>query len=1166
MRLEKIKLVGFKSFVDPTTVYFPSSLTGVVGPNGCGKSNVIDAVRWVMGESSAKQLRGESSIDVIFNGTVDRKPVGIASVELTFDNRDGRVGGEYAKYAQLAIKRQVNREAKSQYYLNGTRCRRRDIIDVFLGTGLGARSYSIIEQGMISRLIESKPEELRGHLEEVSGISKYKERRRETENRIRHTRENLARVFDLREEIDKQLKHLKRQARAAERYKEYKTQERLLKARQQAMQWQALEQELQQVREQLTKKETALQGLLASYQHTETALVTYREQQHGLLETRNNVQKRYYNLGSEISRIEQSMQHFKERREQLVLDFDQARENQHQIETHMQQDTQHEQERSAELAILKPQIDGVKTDEQQAQAALQEAETQMSTWQQSWDGFNQTAAATAQIAEVEQTRIREIEHRQLSAQKRLEALEIERKDLDVSVAENQWQALQQQQTDLAANHDTLKTHYAQSSEKIVALREQETARKDVLDQLKSSLQTAQGKFASLDALQKEALGQKEAHASNWLAAQSLEDKPRLAQILQVEPGWERAVEIVLGHFLEAVCVERAIDYAQALTQLEKGHLVLLDQTSQAIDVDENTLAAKIQSPASLKALLMNVRVADNLEQALSQVAQLSDGQSLITQEGSWLGQHWVRAVCDQDVQAGVLARERELKALSQTIDNDTKQAQAVQESLVGITQQLTEQEEEREKHQRVLSQSQDQLSDLKVKMEVKRTRVEQINRRIDQLTKESNELREQYNTAHDALGLARHEWQGAMQKMEQDANARESLLTARDASREQLSQAKESAQNKRHKLHELDVKANALQTQIHALKQSVERMQSQQTMMKTRCEKLQDDLSEGDTPLHSMQQALEEQLKQRAQIEGELTQAKQALDENEHQIRELEQKRQEEEAQVQSSRQAIESYRLSSQESLVRQKTLQERLAEDNLDAQTVLAELPDDAEQDQINEELELTTRRIERLGPINLAAIDEFETQSERKVYLDSQYNDLEQALATLESAIRKIDKETRQRFQESFDIVNQNFQKYFPKIFGGGSAYLELTGDDLLSTGVSVMARPPGKRNTTIHLLSGGEKALTAIALVFSLFQVNPAPFCMLDEVDAPLDDMNVNRYCNLVKEMSSQVQFIFISHNKVAIEMGDHLVGVTMNEPGVSRIVSVDVEKAVSMAEA
>ncbi|HEC17045.1 MAG TPA: chromosome segregation protein SMC [Sedimenticola sp.] len=1166
MRLEKIKLAGFKSFVDPTSVPIPSNLVGIVGPNGCGKSNVIDAVRWVMGESSAKHLRGESMADVIFNGSSSRKPVGTASIELLFDNSDGSAGGQYAQYSQISVKRQVSRDGHSSYSLNGVRCRRRDITDLFLGTGLGPRSYSIIEQGTISRLIEAKPEELRHFLEEAAGISKYKERRRETENRIRHTRENLARLDDLREEVSKQLQRLKRQAAIAEKYKTLKQEERRLKAELLLLRWRALDNDLKQQDKAIAGQETALEAAITRQRRQEAEIEGQREAQVAANERFNEVQGRFYAVGAEIARLEQAIQYARDARRQHEQDLEQAGQALAEARDHCRQDERRLEELDRALAEEEPRLQQARAAEQSAGQRLAQAEQAMQNWQADWDAFNQKATEPAQSAQVERTRINHLEQQERNLLQRLERLTEELARLDDAQLLEEITQLERQEAEGQDLVSDLQRRLTEVSRQLSDIRENNTRIGNELDQARARQQAAKGRQASLEALQQAALGKQENAAVEWLEQRGLANATRLAEKLEVEPRWRHAVETVLGFHLQAVCVAGLDGPADGIQALENGTLSLFDTSKQAgpSASGPGLLVSKVRAPWSLQDLLGAVHLAADLTQALGMRDKLSAHESVITPDGIWLGRGWLRLTREKDETSGVLAREEELRRLADDMARLCGQADRLAAELEQGRQRLKETEQSRENIQARLNEANRRQADIRAGLSSKRAKAEHLCNRREAIGHEADELRGQTARDKEELEAAHARLHAALEEMETLAGQRHALVEQRDRLRAQLTEAREAAGHSRNQAHELALRIEAMRSSRQSLSEGLERMRGQLEQLARRREGLQAGLREGEAPLKAQTGELERQLAQRVEVEAQLAEARKAVETIEHRLRGLEQERNRSEEAVQKERSTLERARMQRQEVLVRSKTLEEQLHESGFDRTRLLQEMPGDATQEQWQEQVERMDLRIRRLGPINLAAIDEFKEQSERMEYLDAQHADVTESLETLERAIRKIDKETRTRFKETFDKVNAGIQSMFPKLFGGGHAYLELTGDDLLDTGVTVMARPPGKRNTSIHLLSGGEKALTAVALVFAIFELNPAPFCMLDEVDAPLDDANVGRFCELLKAMSERVQFIFITHNKLTMEIAHQLTGVTMNEPGVSRLVSVDVEEAVQVA--
>lgn len=1167
MRLKCIKLAGFKSFVDPTTVNFPSNLCAVVGPNGCGKSNIIDAVRWVMGESSAKNLRGENMTDVIFNGSSGRKPVGQASIELVFDNSDATLVGEYAAFTEISIKRKVSRDGDNSYYLNGTKCRRRDITDIFLGTGLGPRSYAIIEQGMISKLIEAKPEDLRVYIEEAAGISKYKERRRDTESRMRRTQENLERLTDIRDELERQLSRLQRQAQAAEKYAEYKKEERLLKAQLQALKYQQLDLQAKAKQAGIRELELRMESFVTDQVNKDTQIEKYRSQYTELGDKFNEVQGRYYAIGAEIARLEQSIQHASERARQLQTDLDQTSRDSKEAEENLLIDTQKTEAWEEELLELEPELELVKAAEETSGESLIDAEEAMQRWQNDWDSFNQRASEPRQRAEVQQSRIQHLEQVQQRLLQRIEKLREEKTNLQDGAEDESIHELTEQLAELDLVADEKRAQLDSFVEQLDSTRNDNNRFVNELDQARSQLQKMRGRHASLEALQQAAMGEKNKAVTQWLTSNELTNKARLADTISVADGWDKALETVLGNALQAVCVDQVDAVTGLLENLKQGELVLFDTNAKS-SAPSSTKAAllsdKVTAGWDAQGLLAGIYIAEELSAALALRKQLAANESVITRDGIWLSPHWVRVTRDTDASSGVIARRQELEELAAAIANAEENIETLNAQLEEGRAAIKRLEQDREALRRQVDDESRKYGELRSQLSAKQVRIEQMNMRRERADNEIREAREQMEQEAEHLSEARMILSEAIEMMEQDTDLRESLLQQRDDIRTGLDTARQRARHDKDRAHEIAMRYQSVKTQLDSIRLGIGRLREQTSRLQERREQLLASIADNRDPVEEYKLELETSLSKRLSVEASLTEARRALETVEHELRNSEQARGRAEQEVQAVRAHLEQERLAAQMFEVQRAGIVEQMQEDELNLDIILAEMPEGTEVKPLEEELESLAGRISRLGPINLAAIDEYKTESERKNYLDAQNADLMEALETLENAIKRIDRETRTRFKETFDQVNKSLQELFPKVFGGGHAYLELTGEELLDTGITIMARPPGKRNSTIHLLSGGEKALTAIALVFSIFRLNPAPFCMLDEVDAPLDDANVGRYARMVEEMSAQVQFIYITHNKNAMEMAHQLLGVTMHEPGVSRLVTVDVDEAAELA--
>ena len=1175
MRLTKLKIAGFKSFVDPTTVTFPSSLTGVVGPNGCGKSNIIDAVRWVMGEISAKHLRGESMADVIFNGSAARKPLGAASVELVFDNSDGKIGGEYAAYAEVALRRAVSRDGTSDYFINGIKVRRKDITQLFLGTGLGTRSYAIIEQGMISRVIEARPDDLRAFLEEAAGISRYKERRRETENRIGHTRENLERLNDLREEVEKQIRHLQRQAATARRYQALKEDERRLQAELLALRLQSLDAEAG-VRDAATSGcETAMQAVLADLREVEAQIERIRDTQVSKADALSAIQSRFYEAGAEVTRIEQGIQFARELRQRQRSDLEAAELQVADLTLVLQRDRGQLEALSQELATMVPRLDAAHGQELGTAQALESCETALAAWQQTWEAHAQSVAKAQRETGVERARIEQLESQQRRLLQQRERQESERAALAQIEPAVALETLEQRADTARDAGQQAAGELQELLAEISVAREREREQSQSLNTLRTRWQEALGSQVSTEALQHAALGKVSGKVTEWLKSKSLDRQPRVAQQLRVDRGWERAVETVLGSYLEAVCVDGLDSVTDLLSSFDGGHLAVVSMTEAgaglrgaglpaAVPRDAASLQAKVQGTTVLGSLLSAVYTAETLNEALAMRRRLAAGNSVVTRDGIWLGSDWLRLSRDADPHTGVIEREESLREIRVQVTGLADEVKQLEHRLELAREHVRDLEDRRDSFQADVNRLHREHVDRRAELDSAQARSVDAARRLSQLETGLADVRTELERTEADLRAARGRMETAIDALAALEPQRIDLEEQRDRMRAEVAAARAAALSAQQLARELALQVESRRSSHSSLTTALSRIEVQLEALETRRNELARQLAEGEEPLAAAQSRLEQALRVRAEIEAELQAARVANDELDAELRERDAGRVAVEQRVEAARSSLDGARLAAQQVRVRRESVAEQLAATTFELAALIAQLAPEATVADWESQLEETKGKIERLGQVNLAAIGEFKEQSERKEYLDRQCKDLTDALETLESAMRKIDRETRTRFQDTFDKVNAGLKEKFPRLFGGGHAYLELTGEDGAAAGVSVMARPPGKRNSTISQLSGGEKALTAVALVFAIFDLNPAPFCLLDEVDAPLDENNVGRFCDIVRDMSRNVQFIFITHNKSTMELASQLIGVTMNEPGVSRLVAVDVDEAVRMA--
>ncbi len=1167
MHLKSIKLAGFKSFVDPTTVTFPGNLCGVVGPNGCGKSNIIDAVRWVMGESSAKQLRGDSMADVIFNGSSDRQPVGQASIELIFDNSSGRITGEYAAYNEISVKRKVQRDGSNDYSLNGSKCRRRDITDIFLGTGLGARSYSIIEQGMISNLITAKPEDLRIYIEEAAGISKYKERRRDTENRIRRTRENLERLTDIRDELQRQLQKLQRQAKAAEKFRQYKTEQRELSKQLQALQWKHFDTIVETEQQQLSSLNVELEKRLAAEAKVNAALEKSRVDFNERNQQLSTIQAEYYSEGAEISQLEQAINHNKQRNEQLLQEQTETQQALADITQDLEQDVIKIDGWSAEIEQLEEQLNNTKQSMEASLKIQSDAEQQMQQWQREWDSF---AIHYSEVEKQTQIEKSSIEHQELLLKRHADnsrRLDDEMNNLkqarEQQPLQQEFKMLMESQQGFVDTIASLKKEIESVNQFIQQYKQQQTELSDNLNTTRVSIQQKSGQQASLKALQESAVDKT---IDEFLKQTGLDTTPQLYDQLKVKSGWEMAVEAVLGSHLHARCVDNINDYQRAFGSIQQSISLLQTQAGDNAKFEEwnNMPAMSRVLTGNYPQFVDSIYLAESLEQALLNQSALNNSQSIVTKQGQWLGANWLITYNANEAQSGVIKRQQEIESLESQLKQEKQHENDLLSQLSKAEQLLTETEAQRQQQQQSLNQQIQNQSNNDKQITALNAKLEQWQYQHNKFNEEHEVLQEQIKLDQEKLQQARENISELVETMAKLSDEREQRLQQKQQIEQAVKASREKARESGSQYNQLALRERTVQTQIAALKDAGERLNEQLQRSQQRMQSIQKQLREEVQPDNSLQQQLESKLKQRIVTETRLSSVRNQTSEIENSIRDMQIQLQKYQAAVQEQRESIQQQKVTAQETITLRKGIVEAMQSLNIvDITDYLKRLNKDITVESSQQQIDKIERRVQQLGAVNLAAIEEYESEQERKQYLDEQNKELEDALNTLESVMRKIDKETRTRFKETFEQINTGFKMLFPKLFGGGHAYLELTSDDLLNTGISIIARPPGKRNSTIHLLSGGEKALAAIAMVFAIFQLNPAPFCMLDEVDAPLDDANIGRFAEMVKKMSEKVQFIFISHNKATIEMANQLMGVTMQEAGVSRVVSVNVEDAIEM---
>ena len=1171
MLLTSIKLSGFKSFVDPTNFQVRGQLVGVVGPNGCGKSNIIDAVRWVLGESRASELRGESMQDVIFNGTTSRKPAGRASVELVFDNSYGKVSGQWGQYAEISVRRVLARDGSSTYYINNQVVRRRDIQDIFMGTGLGPRAYAIIGQGMIARIIEARPDELRVFLEEAAGVSRYKERRRETENRLHDTRENLHRVDDILRELESNLEKLEGQAEIARKYHAFQSDQDEKQKLLWLMRRNEAEAERNRIAHEIDKAQSGLEAQTADLRRMEAALEQLRQAHFAAGDRMHQAQGHLYQTNSEIGSLEAQIRFVFESRSRMQAQINALEQQRAQWQQQGKQQQQDLTDASIRLEYLDESARQSQEQLRQQNEALPAREL---AWREAQEKTTGLRAATMQVQQ--QIQLASAQHRNASGMLasltgRRERLMRESGDLQAPDPD--------QLTQLTAQADEVRLALQEEQHQIEVIRQQraslEESRRSAQEQLNgesASLTKIEARLTALRQLQQNV--QSQGKVQPWLIKHELGALPRLWQKLHIEPGWETALEAVLRERMSALEISN-IEWANAfMNDAPPTKLAFFSTAHLPPAAGNDDIPAGLTSLLSLLKLsdagwnammrewLHGVFIATEAADAFSLRDKLPTGGCLVTRDGHLISRSSVRFYAPDSDQDGMMARRQEIDRLDlqqreQKMLADEARARVVREdaALAQCGRQLQE-----------CRQRADMLTKTAHELQITVLKLSEMQQRFDQRSTQIQadlaEIHEQETTQRQGIAEAEQRLEQLDVSLAEAQNAYENCQTDYLTNERLLNEARQQLRDCERAAQEAEFAARSQRNRIEELQRNITTAQKQ-------TEKLQADMQQGQLELETLddkaaQAGLQTLLTQRINQERSLGDARNELDKISQELREAEEARLLAERGLQPQRDLIVDLQLKEQAARLNQEQYAQQLLEAQADEAVLKDLLQTEMRASWLQGEVTRLSNAITALGAVNLAALDELVLASERKRFLDAQHADLTEAIGTLEDAIRRIDKETRELLQETFDKVNGHFSELFPILFGGGQARLTMTGDEILDAGVQVMAQPPGKKNATIHLLSGGEKALTAIALVFAMFQLNPAPFCLLDEVDAPLDDANTGRFCAMVKQMSGNTQFLFISHNKIAMEMAQQLIGVTMQEQGVSRIVVVDLESAAEFA--
>ncbi len=1171
MRLKKLQISGFKSFVDSTTVRFPADLVGVVGPNGCGKSNIIDAVRWVMGESSAKMLRGDNMADVIFNGSATRKPVGKAAVELIFDNSNGRAPGNYGQFAEISVKRTLTRDGNSSYAINNLKTRRRDVLDLFRGTGLGPRSYSIIEQGMVSRIVEARPEDLRVFVEEAAGTSKYKDRRRETESRIERTRENMERVADIRDELGKQLRRLKRQSASAKRYKDLKAQERQINGQLQVLRLHDFDHQLAAQDRITAQLENTLQAALAAQRQTESEIESLREQQTQAHEQNNEIQQRFHRQCADIANLEQRVEHQNETQRTQAEELERLNSSKVERQQQIEADKQKEILLCAEIEQNLPELKALQSDSSEAQADLVESEKVLQDWLSDMETFGEQSRAPTQQMAIQKARIEYLEQHLQRATQNKDGLVQQIADATAQFATMDIDALRLDVLNHDKQYEYAEKQFHESEAAIKNLSTELDDKRNQAANARTQLQEVVSRLESLQEIQNAALGADNDALDSWLDDNDLKNASKLAANIKVSDGWERAADRVLNGFLGAICSESIItDITHDTSSRPNFGLSLISSTVAAHQVTTSSrvglarLMDKITvENTNISPLLAGVYVADSLQHALEQQVALIDRECIITRDGVLIGVNWIDFASQSQMETGVLVREEEIAQLQQRQRGIVRLVEHAEQDIERLDSQRDHLESGLQSQRGELNTLRSTMSSLHNQFGREEAQHLEAQTKITAQTSEVSELSAQIVEDRREIENAAALLQAATQQTGNLERQREKLVQRREQLNSKVVENRDAVSRNREKLHQQELLNQRLQASIESIRTNLKRLLQETDRSEQRLSDLIESGNKPSEPIAELEAQLAQFVEQKLKIDVRFSVSKDEVASFDNKIVQVNAVRAGNVGLVNDAREALDQHKLSKQEVLVRKNTQVELIEQQGYNIEEYMADIADDASIEQWQETLCDIELKIERIGPVNLVAIEEFDEESVRMEYLDAQHADLSEALNTLESVIHKIDRESRSRFKETFDKINVGFNEFFPKLFGGGKAELYLTNNDFLTTGIGVMARPPGKRNSHIHLLSGGEKALTAVALLFALFKLNPAPFCMLDEVDAPLDDANVDRYCQTLQSLAEISQMIVITHNKITMEATNVLVGVTMAEAGVSRLVSVDIDQALEM---
>lgn len=1155
MRLKSVKLAGFKSYVDPTEIELPDNVTVFVGPNGCGKSNIVDAIRLGIGESQASLLRGDELSDVIFEGTATRAPAGLASIELLFDNQDHSIGGSFATYAEISLKREIAQDTPSKFYLNGRRCRRKDVQDLFLGSGFGARSYSVIEQGFVGRIVTAKPEELRNHLEEVAGVSKYRERRRETEKKIESTRENLERVKDHATELARQITYLQRQAREAARYSDLKEKERILQAKLVVLRIHSVDDQIAKQEEQIKESSLFINQELAKLQSIRTELDTLRVQEADYLEQFNTIQGESFDVRGTLARIEEECRQRKQRREE-------AKQSRHEITQTMNDQEAQLTNQQSQITTLHKKLSQVEKSRNStaklcdcARKEYTIRQTEVDKWRKEWDEFLENF-------NVKSNELNLLTEQRTRLLQELDSIEQRNVELDSILVKNDQKndlaMLHQQEAKLDKALQTQEHRANEFDEELEALERVDTQEEEQRRLFEYELGEIRERRSALAALVDQTLQKDSASSQEQTqTVRELRAQPRVGEIITVKSGYEKAVEAVIGSYLQAITVSHLDFDKTELEELGKSNTLLVTASSNT-GIGSTLADVVTQGREFVGELCSHVFIDDSLEEALTRRKRLKAHESTVTKSGIWLGKNWIKFNGSAGIQSTLLHNRTELQELNALYDAKEKTYDEILQNISKRSKDRTRLREERRTVHQQHRELNSRLSELRMQLEEKKVAHYQASVMLAKNQQERKTNTERTFAIEQEITSCEQSTEELKTEVVDLDKKRENLQTHERECNSALARALEEDRSTQAEYHKLDLERSNFQAQITSSKLGIKLLTGSLEELKQRLAVLAEQIQSDEQSTQILEKQLVDAVKKSAVVDQKLASVRAERDAILHKIRENNVAESEQQQQVQQKQQQMHKFREEHIQFTSKKEYLLSELTGLDIELSDAEDALDPTEDEDSLNRALRRTQVRVEKLGAVNLAAEQDLDRQKAEYETYQSRIQDLELSQDTLQQAMHKIDKETLILFNDVFRQASDKFQTVFARLFGGGSAKLMLTDEDPLTAGVAMRVQPPGKQVKNLHQLSDGERALAALAFTFAMFELNPSPICILDEVDAPLDTNNVSQFGKLIHSMANDVQFLIITHSRGTMNIAESLIGITMQEAGVSRVVSVDLE--------